>query len=102
MVYEIPHPHDLQNVGPLASSPSHLLPGEKERKNSLSLSRGERVSAMCRQVRGYFGCGFAALRYKPSLGMLARSKSRAQCKVVVSFGSGMGVPPMIGHGQEKL
>jgi len=31
-----------------------------------TLSRGERVSAMCRRVRGQFtdfGCGFAALRY---------------------------------------
>jgi len=63
MDYETPHPHDLQNVGPLASSLSHLLPwGEGARNFNFPL-QGERVSAMCRRVRGYFGCGFAALWY---------------------------------------
>src|SRR5271157_1294964 len=56
---ETPHP---------ASSLGHLLPqGEGKEPHILALSRGERVSALCRQVRGHFtrqrprNCGSAAL-----------------------------------------
>ena len=42
MAYETPHPHDLQNVGPLASSLSHLLPwGEGTEKLPFPLPWGE-------------------------------------------------------------
>jgi hypothetical protein len=74
MDYETPHPHDLQNVGPPTSFLGHLLP-QGEGKVSPTLSRGERVSAVCRRVRGHFArretpwpvpikrCGPVALRY---------------------------------------
>src|SRR5208282_2935395 len=57
MDYETPHP---------TSFLGHLLP-KGEGRVFPTLSRGERVSAMCRRVRGQltdFGCGRqAALRY---------------------------------------
>jgi hypothetical protein len=54
--YETPHP---------TSFLGHLLP-KGEGRVFLALSRGERVSAMCRRVRGQstdFGCGSAVLRF---------------------------------------
>ncbi len=59
MDYKTPHP---------TSSLGHLLP-QGEGKVLNSLSRGERVAAMRRRVRGQFtdfGCGSAALRCRPS------------------------------------
>ena len=46
-----PHPHDVQNVGPPTSSLGHLLP-KGEGMGFSTLSRGERVAAMRRRVRG--------------------------------------------------